>query len=128
VETEPTRKCALLIGLPDVSVVGVGEWPSWLRIVIATELTPPVCGEVVAHGHGVRHVELVDLPVFGRPTRLGVAQAALELPVVSTDLDRTGPADRLQSLCDDDAGGALGDGAGRPPRPHRGRGGRRSRL
>ena len=29
--------CALLVGLPDVSVVGVGEWPQWLRIVIAID-------------------------------------------------------------------------------------------
>jgi transposase len=62
--------CALLVGLPDVTVLGVGDWPSWLRIVIATQLTPPSCCDVVAHGHGVRDVELVDLPVFGRPARL----------------------------------------------------------
>ena len=30
--------CALLVGLPDVTVLGVGDWPGWLRIVIATEL------------------------------------------------------------------------------------------
>ena len=72
-ETEPTRMCALLVGLPDVVVVGVGEWPSWLRIVITTTavlLGSPSCCGVVAHRHGVREVELVDLPVFGRPARL----------------------------------------------------------
>ena len=69
-ETDPTRMCALLVGLPDVSVVGVGEWPGWLRIVIATVLAPPSCCGVVAHRHGMREVELVDLPVFGRPARL----------------------------------------------------------
>jgi hypothetical protein len=26
--------CALLVGLPDVNVIGVGEWPAWLRVVI----------------------------------------------------------------------------------------------
>ena len=62
--------CALPVGLPDVTVLGVGDWPAWLRIVIATEPAPPSCCEVVAHGHGVRDVELVDLPVFGRPARL----------------------------------------------------------
>ncbi len=31
-ETDPTRMCELLVGLPDVEVVGVGEWPLWLRI------------------------------------------------------------------------------------------------
>src|SRR5262245_15842069 len=62
--------CALLVGLPDVTVAGVGEWPGWLRIVIETELVTPSCCGVNAHRHGVRDVELVDLPVFGRPARL----------------------------------------------------------
>jgi hypothetical protein len=26
--------CALLVGLPDVNVIGVGEWSGWLRVVI----------------------------------------------------------------------------------------------
>ena len=71
-EMEPTRMCALLVGLPDVTVLGVGEWPGWLRIVIATQQRGqrPTCCGVAAHGHGVREVELVDLPVFGRPARL----------------------------------------------------------
>jgi transposase len=62
--------CALLVGLPDVTVIGVGEWPDWLRIVVMTELAPPRCCGVLAHRHGVREVELVDLPVFGRAARL----------------------------------------------------------
>ena len=63
--------CALLVGLPDVAVVGVGEWPAWLLVVISTLTARPVCrcgGR--PHGHGVREVDLVDLPVFGRPVRL----------------------------------------------------------
>lgn len=58
--------CALLVGLPDVTVVGVGEWPCWLRVVIAVELERPRCScSQLAHRHGVREVVLVDLPVFG---------------------------------------------------------------
>jgi transposase len=59
-------------GLPAVSVVGVGEWPEWLRVVIATaqRLERPTCCATTAHGHGVREVELVALQVFGRPARL----------------------------------------------------------
>jgi len=62
--------CALLVGLPDVTVVGVGEWPSWLRVVITAECERLSCCGRVAHRHGVREVVLVDLPVFGRPARL----------------------------------------------------------
>ena len=69
-ESEPTRMCALLVGLPDVTVVGVGEWPCWLRIVIVRPAQRPRCCELFVHGHGAREVELIDLPVFGRPARL----------------------------------------------------------
>ena len=70
-ETDPTRMCALLVGLPDVTVIGVGDWPGWLRIVIASERAAASrCCGLVAHRHGVREVELVDLPVFGRSARL----------------------------------------------------------
>lgn len=64
-ETDPTRMCALLVGLPDVRVVGVGEWPLWLRIVIETTLERPSClfGRR-PHHRGTREVELVDLPVL----------------------------------------------------------------
>jgi hypothetical protein len=63
-ETDPTRMCALLVGLPDVHVAGVGEWPHWLRIVTTTRPPRPVCdcGDSV-QGHGVRDVELVERPV-----------------------------------------------------------------
>jgi hypothetical protein len=58
---------ALLVGLPDAGVVGAGEWPQWLRIVIANEAERPSCRGRPVHGHGRREVVLVDLPVFGRP-------------------------------------------------------------
>jgi transposase len=63
--------CALLVGLPDVTVIGVGEWSLWFRVVVTIDAERPVCscGGAV-HRHGVREVVLVDLPVFGRPTRL----------------------------------------------------------
>ena len=64
--------CELLVGLPDVNVNGVGDWPGWLRIEITTRAPRPVCAGCggVVHGHGRNDVVLVDLPVFGRPTRL----------------------------------------------------------
>ena len=69
-ETDATRICALLVGLPDVVVVDVAEWLLWLRVTITIDAERPVysCGAAV-HRHGVREVVLVDLPVFG--ARLG---------------------------------------------------------
>lgn len=69
-ETDPTRMCALLVGLPGVTVVGVGDWPGWLRIAITTNPPRPSCCGRAAWRHDDREVVLVDLPVFGRPTRL----------------------------------------------------------
>lgn len=71
-ETDPTRMCELLVGLPDVAVTGVGDWPRWLRIAVEPLVDRPVCSSCghIAHGHGHREVELVDLPVFGRAARL----------------------------------------------------------
>ena len=93
----PTRMCALLVGLPDVSVVGVGEWPSWLRIVIATAARSGrrVAG-VVAHRHGVREVELVDLPVFGRPARLVWRKQRWRCPTCRRAWTEQDPRDRVE--------------------------------
>ena len=65
--------CELLVGLPDVTVVGVGDWPGWLRIVITTRAPAAVVSGLWRRWrarHGVDEVELVDLPCFGRRTRL----------------------------------------------------------
>lgn len=66
------RACAgLLVGLPDVNIDGVGDWPGWLGIVITTRGAWPCCqvcnGPV--HRHDVDEVELTDVPCFGRRTR-----------------------------------------------------------
>jgi transposase len=71
-ESDPSRMCELLVGLPDVNVIGVGDWPLYLRIAITTRAERPACpgcGGVV-HRHDVDEVELADLPCFGRRTRL----------------------------------------------------------
>ena len=71
-ETDSTRMCALVVGLPDVTVSGVGEWPGWLMIAISTNRRRPSCARcgTSPRDHGQREVTLVDLPAFGRPTRL----------------------------------------------------------
>jgi transposase len=71
-ETDPTRMCALLVGLPaSVRVAGVAEWLRWVEVTVDSRMERPRCGcGGVVHRHGVRSVRLVDLPVFGRPARL----------------------------------------------------------
>lgn len=83
-ETDATRMCELLVGLPDVNVVGVGEWPEFLRIAITTRAERPTCpacgGSVWLHDR--LEVELVDLPCFGRRTRLIWTQQRWRCPNV----------------------------------------------
>jgi len=73
VEVDPTRICELLVGLPDVVVLGVlDERDAPLVVHVETRDARPSCascaGAVVVKDR--RRVELVDLPCFGRATRL----------------------------------------------------------
>ena len=84
-ECNPTRVCELLVGLPEVNVLGVddgGDRP--LRVHVESRV-PAVwcrgCGSRAAVKDRPR-VELVDLPCFGRPTRLVWPQASVVLPRV----------------------------------------------
>ena len=90
-ETDATRMCALLVGLPDVVVIGVGDWPHWLRVVIEAPGERPECGcGGVVHRHGVREVELVDLPVFGRrPGWCGASNDGVAPAVAAAGATRT---------------------------------------
>jgi transposase len=61
---------AVLVGLPAVTEIGLGDWPKWLRVETSTTLEGPShCGRMAWH-HGTRDVVLLDLPLFGRPARL----------------------------------------------------------
>ena len=85
--------CALLVGLPDVTVIGVGDWPNWLRIEVATVQARPSCScGTVAHRHGVRDVVLVDLPCFGRATRLVVHKQRWRCPTCGRSWTGQDPA------------------------------------
>ncbi|MEO5842463.1 MAG: ISL3 family transposase [Acidimicrobiales bacterium] len=72
-ECNPTRICELLVGLPEVNVLGVDdECDGPLRVHVESRVERAWC-----RGCGGRaavkdrpRVELVDLPAFGRPTRL----------------------------------------------------------
>ncbi len=72
-ERDPTRMCELLVGLPSVVVLGIEDLPgARLRVQVSSSVARPFC-----EGCGLAAVvkdrpavELVDLPCFGRATRL----------------------------------------------------------
>jgi len=65
--------CALVVGLPDVIVLGIDDLVDGpLRVHVETTAARPVC-DLCGSAVWVKDrpvVELVDLPCFGRPTRL----------------------------------------------------------
>ena len=73
-ETDATRICELLVGLPEVRVLGVAADDAEGRLVVRVELRGerPGCAEcgLIAWVKDRRDVTLVDLPCFGRPARL----------------------------------------------------------
>ncbi len=72
VELDLTRMCALLVGLPDVVILGIDDGANDpLRIHVETRTARPVC-EQCSSPAWVKDrpvVELVDLPCVGRATR-----------------------------------------------------------
>ena len=67
------RVCERLVGLGDVEVLGVDDAAGGpVRLHIRRRAARPVCGLCGGPlwSDGERRVELVDLPVFGRPARL----------------------------------------------------------
>ncbi len=72
-EIDPTRMCELLVGLPDVDVVGVEDVACGpLRVHVRCRERDRLCREcgVRAESKDRPKIELVDLPAFGRRTRL----------------------------------------------------------
>ena len=70
VETNATRMCALLVGLPDVNVIGVeddGRQPLRVHVETTTAIAGCAGCGTKAWSKGRRRVELVDLAAFGRP-------------------------------------------------------------
>ena len=85
-EVDPTRMCELLVGLPDVNLLGVVDAVGEpLRVHIETRRQRPIChgcsGAVVAKDRD--RVELVDLPAFGRPTRMVWCKRRWSCPAAS---------------------------------------------
>jgi transposase len=73
VETNATRACELLVGLPAVTILGVEDQPGQpIRVHIETAMPRPSCRDcsTVAWVKDRPTVELIDLACFGRPARL----------------------------------------------------------
>ena len=71
-ETDPIRVCELLVGLPDVDVLGVEEEVGPIRVHVECRVPRPACSGCGTPGWVKDRpvVELVDLPAFGRAVRL----------------------------------------------------------
>lgn len=72
-ETDATRICALIVGLPEIVVLGVEDQPGEpLRIHVETTATTLGCAGCGTRAwlKGQRPVALVDLAAFGRPAVL----------------------------------------------------------
>jgi transposase len=73
VETNATRMCALLVGLPELIVLAVEDQPAQpIRVHVEQRLDRPNCAGCGAAAWVKERpiVELVDLACFGRPARL----------------------------------------------------------
>ena len=70
-EVDPTRVCELLVGLPDVTVLGVVDGRP-LEVHVEIRKPRPMCTGcgTAARVKDRPVVDLVDLPAFGRPVRL----------------------------------------------------------
>jgi len=83
VETNPIRVCELLLGLPDVTVLGVDDISGEpLRVHVAACIPRPACPgcDGVVWRKDSDPVELVDLPAFGRAARLMLHKQRWECP------------------------------------------------
>ncbi len=72
-ETNPIRVCELLVGLPDVNVLGVvDDEGEPLGVHVECRVARPRCAGcgTTAQVKDRPRIGLVDLPAFGRPTRL----------------------------------------------------------
>lgn len=86
---DPTRVCEVLVGLPDVRVLGVDDVPDAALVVhIEQAGDRPAClgCGAIARVKDRETVILVDLPCFGRQTRLAWRKMRLRCPFADCDL------------------------------------------
>lgn len=126
--TNGTRMCAVVVGLPDVTVLAVDDQPGQpIRVHVQQRVGRPRCEECGQRAWVKDRpiVELVDLGCFGRPARLMWHKHRWCCPgtgLLGRVVDRSGSEDRRGPPGDDRPGGTVGDAAGGPARAHRQRG------
>jgi ribosomal protein S27AE len=134
VETKATRMCALLVGLPDVTVLAVDDQPvEPIRVHVEQRVERPRCGEcgMAAWVKNRPVVELVDVPCFGRRARLVWHKHRWYCPASTYPAGSwTGqdPAVAAARLAMTDQAGRWATAQGRPARPHPERDRGRARL
>ena len=82
-ELDPIRMCELLVGLPDVDVLGVDQpEPGELVVLIEPRQRRPSCSRcsTPAWVKDHREVDLVDLPAFGQTVTLRVLRTRWSCP------------------------------------------------
>ena len=87
-ETDPTRMCELLVGLPEVRVLGVIDVvDAPVEVMVEQCVQRPRCSRCgsLASIKERPSVTFVDLPCFGRPARLVWRKHRWECPVVVPD-------------------------------------------
>lgn len=113
--TNPVRVCELVVGLPDVAVLGVdddGDGP--LRIHVEACLGRPTypCCRGVVRWKDRNRVVLMDLPTAGTVGAAGVAQTTVGMPrrgVSGRVVHRPGVPDRSGPRRDDRPGRPVGE-------------------
>ena len=122
------------MGLPEMNVLAVVDVvDEMLRVHVETRVARTGCERcgVVARVKERPRVELVDLPCFGRPTRLVWHKAPVVVPrgdLCDRQLDRGEPTYRGGPHGHERPGRPVGHRTGRTLRPERERGGRRARV
>src|SRR5271165_4934334 len=81
-ERDPVKMLELIVGMPDVHVLGVEATSSVVRIELESTNDVPVCPRCGAQAEllSTKSEEKVDLPVMGRPSRLIVKRRRWRCP------------------------------------------------
>jgi len=84
-ERDPGKMLELLVGMPDVRVLGVETTDNVVRIEIESTIDRATCERCGAEAEllGIKSDEKVDLPVMGTPSRFIVRRRRWRCPTAS---------------------------------------------